>query len=237
MCSHNFQNQPKERQVEPYKEIVRENEDFEKYYKHQKICPPEEWGSFLEVLRKDLPVTFRVTSFRGEAERLSEIIKDKLLVDYLQAAEELTSTGEIEAQLAKPTTLSWYPDGLAWMLELTRKNVRRSEKLFKLHNFLISETNSGNISRQEAVSMIPPIVLDVQSHHKVLDMCAAPGSKTAQIIEALHSNVPGKLPTGFVIANDIDNNRCYMLVHQAKRLNSPCCLITNTDSAVLPKLF
>lgn len=39
---------------------------------------------------------------------------------------------------------------------------------------------------------------------------------------------------GFLIANDIDNNRCYMLVHQAKRLNSPCIVITNHDSAVMP---
>ena len=56
--------------------------------------------------------------------------------------------------------------------------------------------------------MIPPLLLDVQPHHKVchmtfvlsrdqlirllslpqvLDMCAAPGSKTAQLIEALHA--------------------------------------------------
>ncbi len=54
---------------------------------------------------------------------------------------------------------------------------------------------SGNISRQETVSMIPPLVLDVQPHHKVLDMCAAPGSKTAQLIEALHSQ-EGVIPEG-----------------------------------------
>ena len=35
--------------------------------------------------------------------------------------------------------------------------------------------------------MIPPLLLGVEPHHKVLDMCAAPGSKTAQLIEALHS--------------------------------------------------
>jgi tRNA and rRNA cytosine-C5-methylases len=39
---------------------------------------------------------------------------------------------------------------------------------------------------------------------------------------------------GFVIANDIDNNRCYKLVHQAKRFKSPCILITNHDSTVMP---
>lgn len=37
-----------------------------------------------------------------------------------------------------------------------------------------------------------------------------------------------------MIANDLDNNRCYMLVHQAKRLNSPNILITNHDSSIMP---
>lgn len=67
-------------------------------------------------------------------------------------------------------------------------------------------------------------------------MCAAPGSKTAQLIELLHSE-SDQQPTGFVIANDIDNSRCYMLVHQAKRLNSPCIAITNHNSQFMPNLF
>lgn len=41
--------------------------------------------------------------------------------------------------------------------------------------------------RQEAVSMIPPLLLNVQPEHFVLDMCASPGSKTAQMLEALHA--------------------------------------------------
>ena len=64
--------------------------------------------------------------------------------------------------------MSWYPDRLAWQLSITRKDIRKEEALFRLHNFLISETESGNISRQETVSMIPPLVLDVKPHHKVL---------------------------------------------------------------------
>lgn len=62
-----------------------------------------------------------------------------------------------------------YPDNLAWQLNLTRKDIRRCEAYWQLHQFLISETETGNISRQEAVSMIPPVVLDVQPHHKVTD--------------------------------------------------------------------
>ena len=56
------------------------------------------------------------------------------------------------------------------------------------HRFLVSETEVGNISRQEAVSMIPVLLLDVQPNHYVLDTCASPGSKTAQILEAIHAS-------------------------------------------------
>lgn len=53
-------------------------------------------------------------------------------------------------------------------INMTRKDIRKSEANVKLHQFLLSETEAGNISRQEAVSMIPPLVLDVQSNHKVI---------------------------------------------------------------------
>jgi len=44
--------------------------------------------------------------------------------------------------------------------------------------------------------MLPPIFLKVEPHHKVLDMCAAPGSKTAQLIEALHEGLDqGQVPS------------------------------------------
>lgn len=42
---------------------------------------------------------------------------------------------------------------------------------------------------------------------------------------------------GVVIANDADNKRCYMLVHQAKRLNSPCLMVTNHDASNFPILY
>jgi 16S rRNA C967 or C1407 C5-methylase (RsmB/RsmF family) len=43
-------------------------------------------------------------------------------------------------------------------------------------------------------------------------MCAAPGSKTIQIIEALHAGGE-KMNMGYVIANDVDAKRAYMLTH------------------------
>ena len=40
--------------------------------------------------------------------------------------------------------------------------------------------------------MLPPFFLKVESHHRVLDMCAAPGSKTAQLLEMISE---GKQPS------------------------------------------
>lgn len=67
-------------------------------------------------------------------------------------------------------------------------------------------------------------------------MCAAPGSKTAQIIEFLHRGSTSSIPSGIVVANDADNKRCYMLTHQAKRLQSPTLMITNHDATLLPNI-
>ncbi|XP_063975582.1 tRNA (cytosine(34)-C(5))-methyltransferase [Diachasmimorpha longicaudata] len=215
-----------------YEDIVRDNKDFETFYKAQKIVPDDQWLEFLSKMKENLPVAFRITAgSRAETKALSKIIQGDFFSEILNT--KLEGTPDDEPKV-KPHCLPFYPEGLAWQLQLTRKDIRRSEAYFRLHNFLIAETSSGSISRQEVVSMIPPLVLDVRPDHKVLDMCAAPGSKTAQLIEMIHADEANPHPKGFVIANDVDNNRCYMLVHQAKRLNSPNILITNHDSSVMP---
>lgn len=189
---------PKYERPVAYADIVKENEKFVRYYKHMKICPDNEWDSFIETLKSDLPTTFRISSNADtiEAKKLLNIVENQFFKNFIdeQTAEDFD----------RPFPLPWYPNNLAWQINVTRKNIRRTESLYKLHNFLVAETEAGGISRQEAVSMIPPLVLDVKPHHKVLDTCAAPGSKTAQIIEALHADGSG-IPSGFVIANDVSN--------------------------------
>jgi multisite-specific tRNA:(cytosine-C5)-methyltransferase len=69
----------------------------------------------------------------------------------------------------------------------TPKNVvRRFPPFAAFQKYLVSETSVGNISRQEVVSMIPPLLMDIEPGMAVLDMCAAPGSKAAQLLEMLH---------------------------------------------------
>jgi multisite-specific tRNA:(cytosine-C5)-methyltransferase len=147
----------------------------------------------------------------------------------------------------------------------TPKNVVRKYEPFKeFQKFLVSETSVGNISRQEHVSMIPPLLLDVKPEHAVLDLCAAPGSKSAQLIEAIHAGEEERVEraikvakgemgtngvglhehttqdhgrtTGLLVANDVNYQRAQMLVHQVKRLNSPNLIVTNHDATMFPSI-
>jgi len=58
----------------------------------------------------------------------------------------------------------------------------------------------GYIYVQEASSMIPPVVLKPTPGDRVLDMCAAPGSKTTQLAAFLENK-------GMLFANDVEGQR------------------------------
>ncbi|KAH9414810.1 tRNA (cytosine(34)-C(5))-methyltransferase [Dermatophagoides pteronyssinus] len=229
-----------------YSEIIKKNENFEDYYRNQKIIESdEEFAEFLKVLAEPLPTTFRISSFcQGQAQRMRDIIQSDYIKDFQSGNTEL-----IDGKKLDISPIPWYPNKLAWTINLTKTEIRKSRTINLLHKFLICETETGDISRQEAVSMIPPLLLDIKPGQAVLDMCAAPGSKTAQIIEMLHQEsgstfISGdckqndvKYLDGLVVANDVDNRRCYMLAHQSKRLSSSCVVITNHDAANLPNFY
>ena len=92
-----------------------------------------------------------------------------------------------------PVAIPWFPDQLAWQMTTTKNVVRRFPPFASFQKFLVSETSVGNISRQEAVSMIPPLLMTIKSGMTVLDLCAAPGSKTAQLIEMVHSGEEARI--------------------------------------------
>ena len=96
------------------------------------------------------------------------------------------------------------------------------------------------ISRQEAVSMIPPMLMQTKSSDKILDMCAAPGSKTPQFLETVYENYnfldkkQYLKDTGFVLANDNNCQRAYMMVHQLKILNTAGMVVVCHDAQLFP---
>ncbi|WWC59399.1 uncharacterized protein I303_101954 [Kwoniella dejecticola CBS 10117] len=203
------------------------NAAFEEYYKAQDIMPEAEWEPFMESLRKELPVTFRVTGSRAHAETINDIIKNT----YVPNMQDVEFEGQ---KYDPPSQLSWYPGQLAWQVDAPKRVVRKTEPFKNFQRFLVGETEVGNLSRQEAVSMIPPLFLDAQPHHACLDMCAAPGSKTAQIIEALNPHHTAS--TGLLIANDSDYKRTHMLVHQTGRMPSRGLIVTNFDASLFPSI-
>ncbi|CAH9143091.1 unnamed protein product [Cuscuta epithymum] len=204
------------------------NLSFEEYYKEQGIVSPEEWDTFIEYLQTPLPVAFRINSRTQCYMDIRSMLEDDFM-NSLQA--EISDGSEVEA--IKP--LPWYPDNLAWHSNFSRSQLRKNQTLKRFHEFLKLQNEIGNITRQEAVSMVPPLFLDVRPDHFVLDMCAAPGSKTFQLLEMIyHEGVPGSLPTGVVIANDVDVQRCNLLIHQTKRICTANLIVTNHEAQHFP---
>jgi tRNA (cytosine34-C5)-methyltransferase len=101
----------------------------------QKIVPDDQWESFMYDLREPFPASFRISGYRNQGKAILKTMEG----EYFKALTE---------EQAKPECLTWYPEDLAWLLSLTRKDTRKSEANVKLHNFLVSETEAGNISRQ-----------------------------------------------------------------------------------------
>ncbi|CAO3612161.1 unnamed protein product [Mucor fragilis] len=214
----------------PFAVIERDNEDFKKYYKQQNLLSEEEFDQFYNHLKTILPSTFRITGSRAAAMEILDVVEKT----YVPNMQDVVIDG---VKIEPPKPLPWYPDNLGWQVNAPRLVIKKSPEFQKFHRFMVTETEAGNISRQEAVSMVPPLLMDIKPHQWVLDMCAAPGSKTAQIIEAVHSNDKlNEMPTGLVVANDADYKRSHMLVHQSKRLQSPCFMATNHDGAHFPNI-
>lgn len=81
---------------------------------------------------------------------------------------------------------------------------------------------------QEAASMLPPLVLDIKN--KILDMCAAPGSKTGQIASMMKNK-------GLIIANDNNYLRLKALTINLQRLGVMNTVITNMKGYFIKERF
>ncbi|GJM84495.1 hypothetical protein PR202_ga00172 [Eleusine coracana subsp. coracana] len=202
-----------------------ENPAFEEYYKEQRIVPEEEWDNYMSMLRKPLPATFRINA------RVSSLAFPNFL--GIKGFAVVVVSDEHGEDAIRP--LPWYPGNFAWHLNFSRMELRRNQALESFHEFLKRENEVGNITRQEAVSMVPPLFLNVEPDHHILDMCAAPGSKTFQLLEMIHqSTKPGLLPNALVVANDVDVQRCNLLIHQTKRMCTANLIVTNHEAQNFP---
>ena len=111
----------------------------------------------------------------SDAETINDIIK----ATYVPEMQDVEVDG---LRIEPPMQLPWYPGGLAWQVDAPKRVVRKSLPFKTFQRFLVGETEvvrhssqvkrhtadqQGNLSRQEAVSMIPPLFLKVEPHHRV----------------------------------------------------------------------
>lgn len=87
---------------------------------------------------------------------------------------------------------------------------------------------AGLYHTQEEVSMLPVLLLKPQPGDRVLDMCAAPGNKSAQIAVQMKNQ-------GTVIANDINFGRMRAVRQVQERLGLISLTTTVYDGANYPK--
>lgn len=117
------------------------------------------------------------------------------------------------AELQRRLEPDWNLTPVPWCKEgffLTYRHGKR----FDIGN--LPEHQLGYFYVQDAASMIPPVVLGPQPGELVLDLCAAPGSKTTQLAAYMRN-------TGVLIANDVSSDRLKPL-----GLNLQRCGVMNT---------
>lgn len=86
----------------------------------------------------------------------------------------------------------WYNDALV-LKNANEKDIQKLE-IYK----------EGKIYLQSLSSMVPPIVLNPKKGENVLDLTAAPGSKTTQVAALMQND-------GKILANEVDKLRCERL--------------------------
>ncbi len=83
---------------------------------------------------------------------------------------------------------------------------------------------------QSLSSMIPALILNPEENNKVLDLCAAPGSKTTQLSELMNGR-------GTLIANDISIDRVKVLMFNIDKMNLINVGVMNKKGEFLSRYF
>ena len=120
--------------------------------------------TFLERLRHLLPPR----QYEAVAKSFAESKPTTFRVNTLKVRPNVIRE-ELTGQGFRLEPVSWYPD--AFLLQQGRLRLLQETDAYR----------SGAIYVQSLPSMVPPLVLDPQPGEQVLDLTAAPGSKTTQL--------------------------------------------------------
>lgn len=199
----------------PYHKITMSNQAFELYYCTQHGLTDEDSEAFLAALRRDLPQCIRQRSYHT--------LSDACLSLVQQAG-------------APVSVMPWAPD--SFLYRVSSHDIRRDPQLRALKAALVTACATGAIQRCEEVSLIPPLCLGLGHGERVLDMCAAPGTKASLAADLLLA--PGCMGSsamegGALWCNDLDFSSAGLLAGRvAAGVPTPHLLVSYSDAARLP---
>ena len=156
--------------------------------------------------------------FRGSYDRLPETVRVNPMSEEKDWVESwLSGIGA--------NRIPWFSGpGSAWEMPFERGSAEEEVK-----SLMAALHETGRITRQEAVSMLPVLALDPTPGQIILDLCASPGSKTTQICEHLGDS-------GAVIANEVISGRVNTLVTNVHRHASRAVLVVQHDGRHMPRV-
>ncbi len=170
----------------------------------QDFFPEQEFEKFCNAQNSSLPKTIRVNLLRNSVEEFLDWVK-KHHPDW-----QLT-----EHRFGKGIFL-----------------IDRADRKAPLGNTIGHA--EGRFYIQESSSCLPPLALKPQPGETVLDMAAAPGSKSTQLAAMMNGN-------GTLVANELVTSRVKKLVFNLERCGVPNALVTSVDGTrfgeALPEFF
>ena len=192
---------------------------FITYYKYLLNFDESEFSLFLKTSVEDLPIIFRINKIYTYSESLEEEISEYLLINK----------DHFNNRISRPRLN--FLDNIYQINTLDKSN----EIDNKLKQILYTENDYG-ILRQELVSMLPVNLIDIEESDIILDMCAAPGNKTIQILEIMSEKARAKntLPSGVIIANELNDKRAGNMAHFFKAHFPINIVVTNNNAENYP---
>jgi multisite-specific tRNA:(cytosine-C5)-methyltransferase len=103
-------------------------------YQAQGIVPEEEWDTFVDILKKPLPTTFRITEHSNFADEVKKRLEE------VRAKGPIKLDDDTFVQPLEP--LPWYPNNGGWNFPISRKGLKKNSELEAFHRFLTLQTES-----------------------------------------------------------------------------------------------
>ena len=170
-----------------------------------------------------IPDTDKIEIKEGFKKRYSELTNweefKRFSLSFLRRSIRVNTLKISVEELKNRMEKIWHLDPIPWCKEGFWIDHKGEGEEYRRDIGNTIEHQLGYIYIQEAASMIPPIVLEPKPDEKILDMCAAPGSKTTQIAQYMENK-------GTLIANDYMGKRIAPLGINLQRIASLNTIIT-----------